>query len=316
MHAERLSTTPTSTIPWLDMQTFIQGSPQERLDAAMAFGDSFRKIGFLALSNIGINKTTLDNAYATIEEYFKKDEAYKMLTRTPEGVVGFGTEHAKYTDVMDLKEFFQTTGLNHPAHLWPDLPKFKESMLALYAELENCAHTLLQATAIYLGYNTPAEKNILSNMLGTNNAVMRIIHYPPVPAQIPPGSIRAAEHEDLCILTIIPRPTGPGLQVKTGNNEWMEVVVPENSAVINAGDTLEIITNGIIPSTTHRVVNPNDGNNKSRYSIPFFGNLIPSTPLDILDKCRSEPAKYPEYNAMTFDAFMKKRYADLGLSLK
>lgn len=315
MNAQKLPCNDKRTIPWIDMETFLYGNPKERLSMAMQFGESFQQLGFVAANNVGIKAETIDNAYAAAATFFHQNEEFKLATRTPEGHVGYGTEHAKYTDVMDLKEFFQTTGPSHLERVWPELPDFKHAVLSLYDEMEQCMRVLLQATAIYLGYDSSKEENILANMLGFGNGVMRIIHYPPVdPAIVPPGAIRAAAHEDLCIMTIIPRPTGPGLQVKTHDDEWLDVVAPDNAAIINAGDTLAIMTNGMIPSTTHRVVNPAESDRSPRYSIPFFGNLIPTTPLKMLAKCCNDIARFPRYNSMVFSEFMKLRYRELGLS--
>lgn len=305
------------TIPWIDMSRFIQGSREDRLQTAMQFGQSLHGIGFVAVSHIGIHRDTIDQSFVLAERYFSQPEAVKLTHQMAgghHGFVPFGTEHAKYTNVMDLKEFYQTTGPTHPETLWPDVPGFKSTMLKLYLELENAMKLCLQATAIYLGYRDSQEETILSDMMGTGHGVMRILHYPPVdPGLAPPGAVRSAPHEDLGFMTVIPRTTAPGLQVKDKNGEWLDVTVPDDAAIINSGDALQHITNGIIPSTTHRVINPVRQDFSHRYSIPFFCNLPFHTIMRVLDKCRQGSAENTLPPDITFGAFMRKRYDEIGL---
>ena len=308
---------PDTTIPWIDMQLFMSGTPQQKIETGMAFGNAMRELGFVAVSNIGLSKKTIDDAYAMSEYFFEKPDDFKMQTRAPEGHHGFlpfGTEHAKYTDILDLKEFFQTTGSTHPENLWPAIPGFREAITALYVELENCMKACLQAIAISLGYTAEKEQTILSDMLGTGNGLMRLLHYPPVgPLKSPLGAVRSAAHEDLSMMTVIPRATASGLQVLTRHQEWLDVVVPDNAAIINAADTLQYITNGFIPSTTHRVVNPPVHDHSHRYSIPFFASLPFATPLRVLEKCKGNtpPENLPK--EITFGEFLTQRYQAIGL---
>src|SRR5579885_1390580 len=303
---------PLKRIPWVDMSQFIYGSADEKHAIAMQFGEAFRQIGFAAVTNIGLNPETINQAYAIAEQYFNLPETEKLKQRSPDGHRGFipfGTEHAKYTDVMDLKEFFQTTGPTQPNELWPDFPGFRQAMTTLYLELETCMRYCLQATAISLGYASIPQQTILSGMLKPGSAVMRILHYPPVDRSIsPPGSVRSAPHEDISMMTIIPRATHPGLQVKNHDGEWLDVVVPDGAAIINAGDTLSYITNGMIPSTTHRVINPPENDYSHRYSIPFFGSLPNETVLQVLDHCKGETPVENLPEKITFGEFLHERY--------
>ena len=308
---------PIKTIPWIDMSRFMHGTPEEKIATAIEFGKAFQELGFVAATHIGILPKTIDQAYVLAEQFFDSPEEFKLSVRSPDGHYGFipfGTEHAKYTHVMDLKEFYQTTGPTQPENLWPALPGFKEAITKLYMELETCMKHCLQATAIYLGYTDKVQQTILSDLLGSGNGLMRILHYPPVnPKNAPPGAIRSSAHEDVSMMTIIPRATHPGLQVKNHLGEWIDVTVPHNAAIINAGDTLSYFTNGIIPSTTHRVVNPPNQDYSRRYSIPFFGSLPFKTPMRVLDKCRGSTIKNSRAKEITFGDFLNKRYKDIGL---
>ena len=308
---------PGNTIPWIDMSRFMYGSSEEKISTALEFGKAFQELGFVAVTHIGISQTTIDQAFAFAEAFFKRSDEFKSSVRSPDGHYGFipfGLEHAKYTNIIDLKEFYQTTGPTQPEHLWPDIVGFKEAITTLYLELETCLKYCLQATAIYLGYTDTSRRNILSDLLGSGNGLMRILHYPPVDNKNAiPDAIRAAPHEDVSMMTVIPRATRPGLQVKNHQGEWLDVAVPNDAAIINAGDTLSYITNGIIPSTTHRVVNPEQDDVASRYSIPFFGSLPFNTVLRVLDRCRGKTAAHHLPKPITFGDFLSKRYKDIGI---
>jgi len=306
-----------TTIPWVDMSRFVLGSHEEKIATAIEFGRAFQELGFVALTHIGLTPATIDTAFAYAEKFFSASDAFKLTVRSPDGHYGFipfGTEHAKYTYVKDLKEFYQTTGPTQPEHLWPEMDGFKTAIMKLYAELETCMHYCLQATAIYLGYTDKSKQTILSDLLGCGNGLMRMLHYPPIhPKRSPAGAIRSAEHEDVSLMTIMPRATRPGLQVKNHHGDWMDVHVPDDAAIINAGDALSFITNGIIPSTTHRVVNPEERDYSHRYSIPFFGSLPFNTVMRVLDKCRGQTPKHLLSREISFGDFLTKRYKDIGL---
>lgn len=311
------SSEPIKSIPWIDMSRFMHGSSEEKIAISIEFGRAFQELGFVAVTHIGISPQTIDRAFSLAEEFFNSPEDFKMTVQSPDGHCGFvpfGVEHAKYTHVMDLKEFYSTTGYTQPESLWPTIPGFKEAMTALYIELETCMKNCLQATAIYLGYTEPHKQTILSNLLGNGNGLMRMLHYPPVnPKHSPSEAIRSAAHEDVSMMTVIPRATHPGLQVKNHQGEWIDVSVPDDAAIVNAGDTLSYITNGIIPSTTHRVINPPLHEHSSRYSIPFFGSLPFDTIMRVLDKCRCNNSKDELPKEITFGDFLSKRYKDIGI---
>ena len=105
----------------------------------------------------------------------------------------------------------------------------------------------------------------------TPNTLLRVLHYPPLTGDEEPGAIRAAAHEDINLLTILPAANEPGLQVKGKDGEWMDVPADFGNLIINIGDMLQEASNGYFPSTSHRVINPTGkGSDKSRISLPLF----------------------------------------------
>ncbi len=201
------------------------------------------------------------------------------------GYTPFGTEHAKDSEAIDLKEFWhvhQDVPPEHPlfsaygANVFPDeVPHFQPAMMRLYRDLEAAAQTLLEAIAIYLDL----PERDLADMVVDGRSVLRIIHYPPLGKAPVPGAVRAAAHEDINLITLLPAATESGLELLDRDGSWHPVDGLEGEIVVDAGDMLSRHVNNVIPSTTHRVVNP-DTDDVARYSMPFFCHPRPEVLLD------------------------------------
>lgn len=194
------------------------------------------------------------------------------------GYISFGIEHAKNNDKGDLKEFWhvgreyfkdKNIQKSYAKNVWPEsiLPEFKDSVLNLYTSLDHFAETLLSSISEYLGL----PKNTLPRIAQDGNTVLRALHYPPVSGeQFKSGAVRAAAHEDINLITILCEATESGLELLTRQGDWLEIECKPGQMIIDSGDMLSRITNEIIPSTTHRVVNPQGAKNKPRYSMLFL----------------------------------------------
>lgn len=291
------------TLPLVDMGA----SPVE---VARIFGKALSELGFVAVTNVGIDQAVVDAFYAAAETYFSLPEDEKLKQFSGNGLQGFipqGTEHAKDSTKPNLMEMFQMLGIRSEAFqgYWPS-PDFKEKAEALYTMLEGSVKHCLRALALFLGEHEEA----LAELLGEGNSVMRSIHYPPVSPETPEGTMRAAPHEDICMMTLIPRATAAGLEVLQKDGTYLPVVVPEGAAIINAGDTLMRLTGGSIPSTTHRVVNPREDFTSHRYSVPFFGQPAQETVISVLPSCRGIGKVAPD---ITFGELLQERLRAIGL---
>ena len=144
------------------------------------------------------------------------------------------------------------------------------------------------------------------------NSILRLLHYPPQMTAPPPGSVRAAAHEDINVITLLLGAEEAGLQVKHRSGEWLSVNPPEGALVINCGDMLQRLTAGILPSTTHRVLNPTAERAKfPRYSYPFFLHFNSDVLIEALPECVEEggTAEPP----ITADAYLHERLVEIGL---
>lgn len=278
------------TLPVVDLGAFRQGSAAERVAAVQRFGDAFRIHGFATLGGHGVPRSRFDAVFEEAARFFALPVSDKRALVVPgsdgnRGYVPFGGERALGAAVHDLKEFFHIGperirpehAAYYQANVWPEGPalaRFREVTLALYAELEAVAATALRALALYL--DRPEDE--LATMASGGNSVLRLIHYPAVSADAPAGAVRAAAHEDINLITLLAESTTGGLEVKTREGEFVPVASLEGQLVVNAGDMLQLVSGGRIPSTTHRVVNPR-GANTPRYSAPFFTHPRPEVEL-------------------------------------
>jgi len=227
-------------------------------------------------------------------------------------------EHAKDQDLPDLKEFWHVGREFEPDHplantytanVWPDgIEGFRQTLLNVFDALEQCAHKLLDALDKYLG--NPA--GTLRKMTIDGNTILRALHYPALDDHTHiPGAIRAAAHEDINLITLLITSTASGLQLLRRDGTWMNVDAKPGEIIVDSGDMLARITNGLLPATTHRVVNPDDGGTR-RFSLPFFVHPRPDVNLRVFDQCKGPgfPRAKPDILAMDY---LQQRLAAIGL---
>lgn len=277
-------------VPVVDVRAFTHGSPSEQADFVRRFGDALTALGFVTLDHHGIDEALVQRAFAETKRLFELPDAVKRGYVVPEsggnrGYVPFGRERALGATVSDLKEFWHVGQERVPpaqrevylANVWPDAPEvagFRPAALDLFAALERTALSMLVAVARYLDL----PDDWFASMAQGGNSVLRLIHYPPVADDAPAGAVRAAAHEDINLITLLVESTSGGLELRTRDGRWIPVHALHGQIVLDAGDMLQRCTNGRIPSTTHRVVNPR-GPNVERYSMPFFTHPRPECVL-------------------------------------
>jgi isopenicillin N synthase-like dioxygenase len=268
------------SIPVVDLRD--GRDPARRAAFVQTLGEGLRDTGFVAVLGHGVDPDLLARGYAAAQATFALPDAVKRRYETPgngrqRGYTSFGIEHAKDVAAPDLKEFWhvgRTLPAGHPLvvqgdvppNLFPaEVPDFEATFRELFAATEEFANQLLEALGEYLGL--PA--GYFRELVRDGNSVTRIINYPPLPPGSLQGMVRAAAHEDINLITILPRASNPGLQILSREGEWLDVTTPPDVMICDTGDMMSLLTNGFIPATTHRVVNPfeDDG---GRLSMPFF----------------------------------------------
>ena len=287
--------------------------PQMTLDAATgrpdALHDALADTGFVVVTDHGIDLSRLHDAYAAVEAFFALPEAekraYVVGVDGQRGYTPFGREHAKDADAPDLKEFWHVGRDAIAPNVWPERPEaFEREVAWLYEALDGLGLKLLRALTGPLG----VAEDTFERVAAGGNSVLRLLHYPPLAGDADPRSVRAAAHEDVNLITLLVSASAAGLELKDREGRWRAIDAPPDSVIVDAGDMLARITNGALPSTTHRVVNP-EGPNTSRYSMPFFLHPRPDAVLSVLGpyKDGTEPGD------VAAGDFLRERLAQIGL---
>lgn len=318
--------TPTNAtlrkVPTLSLGSYLHGSQDDKVKFIEQLFHGIKDYGFIILKDHDVSKELLLNAYQILEQFYKLPSSKKQsyiseMGGGQRGYTAFGQEHAKGSPVMDLKEFWHvgrevpaghTFEKYYPKNIWPDdsVPEFKPVFQKLYSQLETAGIQMMEA----LSYPLQVEKDYFSKMVVEGNSILRLLHYPPIPEGVDTRCVRAAAHEDINFITILPAATTSGLQLKDRDGAWLDIESDFGSLIVDAGDMLARITNDVIPSTTHRVINPQDGTNNSRYSMPFFMHPHPESMLSCLNSCRGNGAKYSDILA---HEFLMQRLREIGL---
>lgn len=239
------------------------------VDAPELFCKSLKETGFAVLTYHPIPVNLINQAYEKWQEFFtsSQKQSYQPIKPHQDGYFPFRAEHAKDSNIADLKEFF---------HFYPEgkkPPETVEVTSRLYQALSEMGAVLLQWVENHLPQHVASKLSMpLQNMIkDCPTTLLRILHYPPLSTEIEPGAVRGAAHEDINLLTLLPAATAPGLEVKDVHGNWHAVSCDPGSIVVNVGDMLQMCTEYYYKSTTHRVVNPSDEQQfNSRYSMPLF----------------------------------------------
>ena len=247
--------------------------------AKQDFVRSLRDTGFGVLKNHPLQKDQVQEIYDDWRQFFSEERKNDYAV-PHNGAGGFYpqslSETAKGNTIKDIKEFFHY----YPGDVCPDdlLPKAQ----AYHQRATDLAAELLQ----WIEDESPEDVTTLyseplSTMIeGSPKHLLRILHYPPLTGDEEPAAIRAAAHEDINLITILPASNEPGLQVLAKDGSWLEVPCDFGNLIVNIGDMLQEASGGYFPSTTHRVVNP-EGADKTigRISLPLFCHPRPEVVL-------------------------------------
>lgn len=310
-------------VPELSLKAYTQGESKERTQFINDLFTGLKEYGFIILKDHPVQTSLLQRAYDQVEELFALpiDTKNKYLFDGPgfqRGYTPFGQEHAKDSKFPDLKEFWHVGrdlpqghryDKEFPKNIWPnEIPQFKETFQNLFKALDDTGRIMLEALTGPL----EVPKDYFYKMTESGSSILRLLHYPPLQEGRDPNCIRAAAHEDINLITLLVSASSSGLQLKTREGEWLDVSTTPENIIVDAGDMLALITNNVIPSTTHRVINP-VGPNTDRYSMPYFMHPNPDALLSVIPSCRGAGAKYPDVLA---NDFLMERLRDIGLTDK
>lgn len=268
-------------------------------NAAKNLLKSFRETGFAVIENHPIHWDKIEKAFAEWAEFFNdpRRHDYILDKEKQDGYIPFEiSETAKGSEHKDIKEFY------HMYYPWGRYPDFmSNNSRELFDETIALGRTLLSWLQAELPEEVKSKFNCpLQDMVSIDRTLQRFLYYPAMKGNENPNAIRAAAHEDINLITLLPAATQPGLQAMDLEGNWHTVPINPGTMVLNAGDMLQELTNQYIVSTTHRVINPaGDKAKEARMTIPTF--IHPKADVWLSDK-------YP-----TADGYLKERLGELGL---
>jgi len=292
-------------------------------DLAPALGQSFERYGFAVVADHGIDAGLIARADAAARAFFALPDPVKKSCHIPgtggaRGYTPFGVETAKDATQSDLKEFWHV-GRELPAghpfreymplNLWPaEVEDFRETQLALFDAFDATGRRLLSAIARYLGL----AADWFDDTVRDGNSVLRLLHYPPVSSDA--AGIRAGAHEDINTITLLLGAEEAGLELLDRDGRWLAVAPRQGELVVNVGDMLQRLTNGVLRSTTHRVRNPPpERRGFSRYSMPFFLHLRPDFLIETLPGCVSDTRRNRYPQPITAHEYLMQRLREIKL---
>jgi isopenicillin N synthase-like dioxygenase len=290
---------------------------------AKELGESFERYGFAIIADHGIPAELIARAEEKARAFFALPEEVKRRYHIQggggaRGYTPFGIETAKGATAYDLKEFWHVGRELPPAHpygemmapnVWPEeVQSFRDTFLEIFAAFDKAGLRILAAIARHLGL----APDYFEDTVRDGNGVLRLLHYPPTPGDGP--NVRAGAHEDINTITLLLGAEEAGLQLLDRDGNWLPVTPKPGELAVNIGDMLQRLTNNVLRSTTHRVVNPPpERRGHSRYSMPFFLHFRPDFLIETLPSCITpeRPNLYP--TPITAHDYLLERLREIKL---
>jgi isopenicillin N synthase-like dioxygenase len=291
-------------IPVLDLSRF-EHDAKARLEIASKWDEAFSSVGFCSLIGHGLTPELIDRMYHTALEFFALPQTEKIVCRDPHGrdegyfalateAVGRSMGLASPPDLCETIQFLNLQRGGQAMTSWP------ESIHALWQDAHTYAleaaalsQRLLRISARALDLPESHFEPYYTNM----TTKIRFVLYPDQVEEPLPGQLRNAPHTDFNGFTILRQDAAPGgLQVRVGDDAWVDVIPVDGALVINAGDLIQRWTNDRWRSNVHRVINPPRSltGSSRRLSIVFFTGPSPDAEIACLPSCIpcGETARY------------------------
>ncbi|KAG4429011.1 hypothetical protein IFR05_015507 [Cadophora sp. M221] len=321
-------------IPIIDFSLFLNGTPEQRTEAARSILSGFQSAGFIYLTNHSIPLSTVSHTFATSAEFFKRPQAEKEALgwTTPEanrGYVSHGREKvstlltkeavaAAKAAAPDLKESLEIgrEGADGLPNNWPTGDEaavhFKSTMLAFHDLAKELHINVMRAIAVGMGL----DEAYFDGYTDVGDNTLRLLHYPEVEKSVFASNklqVRAGEHTDYGSITLLFQDMRGGLQVKSPKGTFVDATPVLGSVVVNAGDLLARWSNDTIKSTLHRVVEPpapEEGDvHPARYSIAYFCNPNFSSQIEAIEGTYGGEKGEKKYKGINSGDYLVQRLA-------
>lgn len=308
-------------VPELSLLSYVHGSENDKNKFVDNIFTGLKDYGFIILKDHTIEQKKIDKAYALVKEFFdlplETKLKYQGNNGGQRGYTPFKTEHAKNNKNPDLKEFWHVgrelvstsayKGI-YPENVWPsEVAELKKTFIELFEAMDSTSILLLET----IGKGLDLPQDYFTKMIHDGNSIIRMIHYPPTKGEDTKNSVRAAAHEDINLITMLVGATDSGLQLLERDGSWLDVESRPGEIVVDTGDMMSRITNNLLPSTTHRVINPSD-DGSARFSMPFFVHPHSNAMLRCIPSCVKNGDRVADDDIRAGD-FLNQRLREIGL---
>jgi isopenicillin N synthase-like dioxygenase len=309
-----------SALPIIDIGGLSSHSLTDRKAVAERLRDACLDNGFFYIVNHGVPEDLIDALFAETRRFFDSSTATKSavdksLSFCQRGFEPMRAQTLEAGAPPDLKESFYigpelslddprvvARRFNHGPNLWPvGMPSFRPVTEAYFKTMLGLSQKLMTglALALYL------DEDYFAAYCNNPHATLRLLHYPPQPANAAPGEKGAGAHSDFGGITLLLQDEVGGLQVQGRTaGEWLHATPIPGAFVVNLGDMIARWTNDRFRSTVHRVVNVSG---RERYSVPFFFSGNPDQVVECLPSCL-DSGEAPKYPRTTVEGHLREMY--------
>jgi isopenicillin N synthase-like dioxygenase len=308
-----------ATPPIVDMAGLWSSRRSQREAVGQKLRAACLETGFFYIANHGVPAGLIEAVFAESKRFFDlpievKRAVDKSKSGCHRGYDGYREQTLEPGTPPDLKEGYyvgldlpeddarvRAGKFNHGPNLWPDdLPGFRPTMAAYLTAMQEAGARLLRGIALSLSLPEDHFVPFCREPMMT----LRLLHYPPQPADAAPGEKGAGAHTDWDALTILLQDDVGGLQIYDRRVGWVPAVPVPGTFIVNIGDMLARWTNDLYRSTVHRVINVSS---RERYSVPFFLGGNPDVIVEPLPNCTG-PDNPPRYPPTTAEGHLREMY--------
>lgn len=316
---EAVQVVPAS-LPVIDISGLLSGSRDDRLAVSAQVRSACLDKGFFYIKNHGVPQTLVASVFAEAAAFFalpdeQKDEVDKAKSKANRGYEPLQGQTLEPGAPPDLKEGYYVGPehrpddprviagtFNHGPNQWPaQRPSFRPVMMAYQNAMLDLSQRMMGAIALSLDL----PEAFFADFCRDAMVNVRLLHYPPQPANAKPDQKGCGAHTDFGGLTLLRQDDVGGLQVWDREIDgWIHADPLPNTFVVNLGDMIARWTNDRYRSTVHRVVNLSG---RERYSIPFFYSGNFAHKVECIPTCLA-PGESPKYPPTTVEAHMREMY--------
>lgn len=302
-----------SALPLIDISGLRSHDPVDQHLVAEQLRQACEQRGFFYITGHGIDPALISSLFAASQRFFdlpmtEKLAVDKKLSRCNRGYEPLRAQTLESGAPPDLKESFYAGAevaandarvlagrFNTGPNQWPEtLPDFRAVMQNYYQAAYGLGATIVRGLALSLGVPVSHFDGYLKEAAAT----LRLLHYPPQPANPEPGEKGCGEHTDFGGVTLLLQDEAGGLQVWDKDlGSWIDAPPVPGAFVVNIGDLFARWTNDRYVSTLHRVINVSG---RERYSVPFFFTGNPLHKVECIPTCLDE-GELPRYPAVTVE---------------